>query len=219
MKDLKGYLMIMGAAVLWGISATIAKVLINQHVETLLIVQSRVTFSCLLLLFICLLFKRDDLKVRLSESWRFALLGILGVAGANFTYYFAIKETTVATAILIQYTAPLAVMGYAAATREEHLSSIKIVAAGLSLLGCFLAVGAYNPTTVRITPLGLLSAVASAVCFPEPVPRHLVTRYNLRRWHLFVLASLFWLLVVSECLEQHQSGQHGWRCLLQLSPF
>src|SRR5262245_34244398 len=126
MKDLKGYLMIMGAAVLWGVSATIAKLLITQHVETLLIVQSRVTFSCLLLLSVCLAFKRDVLHIRIRESWRFALLGILGVAGANFTYYFAIKETTVATAILIQYTAPLAVMGYAAATREESLSFIKV---------------------------------------------------------------------------------------------
>ncbi len=199
MSELRGYLLIMGAATLWGVSATAAKLLLNQDVDTLLIVQCRVTFSCLLLLAYFLLFRVDVLRVKPGDLWQFALAGILGVAGANFTYYFAIKESTVATAILIQYTAPLAVMAYAALTRTEFFTSAKIAAALLSLCGCFLAVGAYNPSVIRITPIGFLSACGSMLTFAflNIYTRHLLVRYNLwtTTFYSFLFASLFWLVL------------------------
>ena len=106
MSEVKGYLMIMAAAACWGVSATAAKFFLNQHVETILIVQMRVTVSALVLLLFYLFLKPHLLRVRLHDLWWFALLGVIGVAGANFTYYFTIKESTVATAIILQYTAP-----------------------------------------------------------------------------------------------------------------
>jgi len=199
MSELRGYVLIMGAATLWGISATAAKLLLNRDIDTLLIVQCRVTFSCLLLLAFFLFFKPEVLRVKVRDLWQFALAGIVGVAGANFTYYFAIKESTVATAILIQYTAPLAVMAYAALTRTETFGGGKIVAALLSLFGCFLAVGAYNPSVIRITPIGLLSACGSMLTFAflNIYTRHLLTRYSLwtTTFFAFLFASLFWLIL------------------------
>jgi len=199
MGDARGYFLVMGAATLWGISATVAKLLLNREVDTILIVQWRVTFSSLLLLAYFLPFRPEVLRVKATELWQFALAGILGVAGANFTYYFAIRESTVATAILIQYTAPLAVMAYAAITRTEAFTSAKIGAAFLSVLGCFLAVGAYDPSVIRITPAGFLSACASMVTFAflNIYTRHLLSKYTL--WattvYSFLFASIFWLFV------------------------
>jgi drug/metabolite transporter (DMT)-like permease len=199
MGDVRGYLLVIGAAALWGISATVAKLLLNRDVDTILIVQWRVTFSSLLLLAYFLPFKSEILRVRINDLWQFALAGILGVAGANFTYYFAIRESTVATAILIQYTAPLAVLAYAAVSRTEVLSPVKIGAACLSLLGCFLAVGAYDPSVIRITPVGLLSACGSMLTFAflNIYTRHLLSKYTLwtTTFYSFLFASVFWLVV------------------------
>lgn len=199
MRDLRGYVMIMCAAVFWGISATAAKLLLNQQVDTLLIVQSRVTFSCLILFLFYFLFKPQYLRVGLKSLWRFALLGILGVAGANFTYYFAIKEGTVATAILIQYTAPLAVIGYATLARTELLSISKVVAATLSLLGCFLAVGAFHTGVLKISPIGLTSAIGSMVTFAflNLYTRYLLGKHNVwtTTFYSLVFASFFWLVL------------------------
>ena len=86
--------MILGAAVCWGLSATAAKALINQHVGTLLIVQTRVTFSCVMLLVLYLAFKPEYLRVAVKDLYHFALLGMIGVAGSNFTYYFTIKDAS-----------------------------------------------------------------------------------------------------------------------------
>lgn len=197
MKDLRGYLMVMGAATLWGISATAAKSFLNQNVSTLLIVQTRVTFSCLLMALFFGVFRRDVLRVRLSELWRFALLGVLGVAGANFTYYFTIKESTVATGIIIQYTAPLLVMAYASVSGEERVTLVKLTAALISLLGCYLAVGGYDLTVLKLTPVGLASGIGSIVCFAflSIYTRHLLVRHSVWTvtFYAILFASLFWL--------------------------
>ncbi len=199
MKEFKGYMMVMGASLFWGGSATAAKFLLNRHLDTLLIVQTRVTFACLLLLPYLLLTKPGVLRVRPRDLWQLALLGILGVAGSNFTYYFAIKESTVATAILIQYTAPIFVMAYAAHSGEERVTTVKLIAAALSLLGCFLAVGAYNLSLLKISPLGLVSAICSVFtwAFMNVYTRHLLSRYTLWTVMFYAIASAsaFWLIV------------------------
>jgi drug/metabolite transporter, DME family len=199
MSELRGYIMILGAASLWGLSATGAKALLDQHVETILIVQTRVTFSCLLMTASVLLFKPQILRVPLKDLYRFALLGMIGVAGANFTYYFTIKESTVATAILIQYTAPILVLGYGVITKEEQLSAVKIIAALLSLAGCFLAAGAYDVHVLKITPIGVVSGIGSVLSFAflNVSMRHLVGRYSVWTVILYSLAfaSIMWMVI------------------------
>jgi drug/metabolite transporter (DMT)-like permease len=191
--------MIMGAATFWGVSATAAKFLLNKHVETVLIVQTRVTISAVILVLYYLLARRQFLFVRWRDLWRFALLGVVGVSGANFTYYFTIRESTVATAIILQYTAPLAVMAYTTLAGEERFTSLKLLAALLSLAGCFLAVGAYDPAVLKLPLIGLVSGVGSMVCFAflSVYTRHLLRRFNI--WtmtvYAFIFASLFWLVV------------------------
>jgi drug/metabolite transporter (DMT)-like permease len=191
--------MVMGAALLWGISATAAKYLLNRQVDTLVLVQSRVTFSALLLLAYYCLFRRSVLRIRGADVWRFALLGILGVVGSNFTYYFTIRESTVATAILIQYTAPLLVMAYGAVTHQEKVTAVTLVAAAVSLAGCFLAVGGYDTRVLKITPIGLLTGAASIVCwaFLTVYTRHMLQRYSVWTTTFYGVASgaVFWLFI------------------------
>jgi|ERR1041385_1027191 drug/metabolite transporter (DMT)-like permease len=197
MISLKGYVFIIGAALFWGVSATVAKFLFSQQVDTLVLVQMRMTLSCLVLLVFFLIFRRDLLRVKLKDLYRFALLGIIGGAGSNFMYYFTIKETNVATAILLQYTAPLLVLAYAAVTREEELSISKIIAGIVSLGGCFLAVGGEHFSLSNISRLGLLSGAGSAICwaFTNISLRHILREYKV--WttlvYSFLFASIFWL--------------------------
>ncbi len=199
MKLPRGYPMILGAAFFWGVSATGAKFLLNRHLDAILLVQSRVTFTALILFAIYVLFKRTLLAVRLKDLWHFALLGIVGIAGANVCYYITIRESTVATGILIQYTAPLVVMAYGALTREESLTGWKVTAAALSLAGCFLAVGAYDSSVLTITPLGLLTGAGSIVSFAflNIYTGRVLARYNVWTVTLYAIAcaSAFWMVV------------------------
>jgi drug/metabolite transporter (DMT)-like permease len=198
MKQLRGYAMVASGAFLWGCAATVAKLLLARRVDTILLVQTRVTFSVILMVCVLALFRRDLLPVRVKDLWRMALLGVVGIAGANYTYYVVIREASVAIAILLQYTAPLFVMAYAAFTHEEELTAAKFVAAFLALAGCYCAVGGFEAASGL--PAGALAiGVLGAMCFAfmTVFTRHLLARYSIWTVMLygFGFASLFWLLV------------------------
>ena len=198
MKELRGYAMVASGAFLWGCAATAAKLLLARDVDTVLLVQTRVTFSVVIMACVLALFRRDLLRVKARDLWRMALLGVVGIAGANYTYYVVIKEASVAVAILLQYTAPLFVMAYAAFTREEELTAAKVAAALLALAGCYCAVGGFGAASGL--PAGALAiGICAAICFAfmTVFTRHLLARYSIWTVTLygFGFASLFWLVV------------------------
>ena len=222
MKYSRGYVMILCAALFWGVSATGAKILLNRQLDTILLVQSRVTFSALILLGFYVLFKPHVLRVEPKDLWRFALLGILGIAGANFCYYYTIKESTVATGILIQYTAPLLVMGYAALTKEESVTGIKILAGVISLLGCFLAVGGYDSSVLTITTLGMLTGIGSILCFAflNIFTHRVLGKYSVWTvaFYSIAFAAMFWLVLNPPWNVIAQSPPpETWRALVVLA--
>ncbi len=199
MRSIRGTLFILGATFFWGVSATVAKLLFTEHVETLVLVQMRMTLSSIVLLVFFLIFKPQLLRAGPRDMVRFALLGIVGAAGSNFTYYFTIRETNVATAILLQYLAPLLVLGYAAASGDEALTPRKVAAGVVSLAGCFLVVAGKDFSVLNLSTLGLISGLGSAFCwgFTNVWLRRLLKRYNV--WtcliYGFLFASLFWLVI------------------------
>ncbi len=199
MKDLKGYLMIIGAACFWGAAATLAKFLLNQQLDAVLLAQARASFSCMVMFVALFLFSRQHLRIRFSDFGRFALLGVAGLAGANLTYYITIRESTVGTAITIQYTAPLFVMAYEVWRKEEKFTTLKLVAAILSLLGCFLAVTGLELSTMRISRLGVFTGIGSIITFSilTIVTRHLLVQYSVLSvtFYSIAFASLFWLFI------------------------
>ena len=165
MKQYTGYVWIAAAASLWGIAATVVKFLFNNQYDPLIIVQTRVTIACVALVLFFLLRNRSLLRVELRDIPKFFFVGICGVAGSNYFYYFAIKESNVATSILLQYTAPILVAIYAALFQHERFTLSKFFALLLATLGIFLAVGAYDAGILRSNLKGVIFALIAAVTF------------------------------------------------------
>ncbi len=199
MKSFKGYLFILGATLFWGVSATVAKLLFTREMDVLVLVQMRMTLSCIVLWAIFLIMNPAVIRVRWRDLWRLALMGIIGGAGANYTYYFTIQQTNVATAILLQYMAPLLVLIYAAFSGEERVTASKILAGIISLAGCYFAIAGTTEEIRIIGTAGLLMGIASAFCwgFANVWLRRLLNRYN--AWtcvlYTFAFATLFWMFV------------------------
>ncbi len=194
---MRGYISIIFATIFWGLSATIAKFLFKHEVDLLVLVQMRSTLSFLVLFLILFIFKREHLKMSLSDIYRFILLGVIGIAGSNFTYYFTLNEINVATAIIMQYTAPILVVIYGILSGIEKITSVKIVSAMLSLFGCSLVVRFFEFKFFNVSKLGLISGVASAFCwaFFNVYGKKLGSRYSTWGSLTFVLmfAGIFWL--------------------------
>lgn len=196
----RGMLFVVLAVSLWGGSASLAKYLFLTRYDPLIITQTRSSLSFLLLAAYFLFVDRTVFRVPLRELHKFASIGIVGIAITNFTYYFTVKESTVATAILVQNVAPVLVMIYAVAvSREEELNGVKVLSLLLALCGCFFAVSGGSLSDVRLTGWSLLTAPASMLTYAFML---IASKQVLRRhgvWTTLVgglgFAALFWLVV------------------------
>jgi drug/metabolite transporter (DMT)-like permease len=221
-KEFAGTLMVLGAAILWGSSATGAQFLQHRGVNTLLISQTRVSLFCVVLFLFLAAQRARLLRVSPKDLWRLLLLCIIGVAGANFTYYFAMKLSNVAMGILLQYLAPLAVLGYTVLSGEETLSARKAFAAVASLVGCVLAVGGAGPFALRVSPYALGMGLLSMGCFAFLT---FFSRDLLRQnssWtviaYSLLAASLFWSFVnPPEAVLREDHPASTWVSLATLS--
>jgi drug/metabolite transporter (DMT)-like permease len=193
-------LFIVLAVSLWGGSASLAKFLFQTRYDPLIITQTRSSLSFLLLAAYFLIADRTVFRIRISELHKFASIGIIGIDITNFTYYFTVKESTVATAILVQNVAPVVVMIYAVAvSREEDLTGMKLLSLVLALCGCFFAVSGGSLTDVRLSGWALVTAPVSMLtyAFMLIASKRMLRTYSV--WTTLIgglgFATLFWLFV------------------------
>ncbi len=199
MRHLKGYIAISLAAIMWGVAASVAKSFFNKAYEPLILVQMRVTLSFAVMFLFFLTTNRSLLVFRLRDIPHVLIVGILGVAGSNYFYYAAIKETNVSTSILVQYTAPIMVMLYAVLFQKEKLTVAKLSALILSIGGIVLAVGAYNPEVIKGSQKGIIFALLAAVSFSifNISGKSLTQKYSIWTGLIYLLgaATLFWSFI------------------------
>ena len=211
---LRGYFYIASAAFLWGVSATLGRAAFTGRllpgasslsssltkIDPLILSQSRATLSLAVLLPVLLVRRgASALRVPGRDLLQLFLLGILGVAVSNYFYYLAIQRTNVATAIILQYTAPVWVLLYTAPRGAQRPSWRRIAAVGLAVVGCALAVGFVGSGGFRTDKIGVTAALVAAFSFAfYNVGGHKVlARYE--RWKVLVWVligtSIFWLFV------------------------
>ena len=162
--------------------------------------QGRATFSFLVLLPILMLLRgRHGLRLPARDLGQLFLIGILGVAASNYFYYLAIQRTNVATAIIVQYTAPIWVLLYTVARRLQKPTLQQVAAVGLAVTGIALVIGVFGGGGLRLDAVGLFAALLAAFSFAfYNIGGHdILARRD--RWIVLLYttcsASLFWLVV------------------------
>ena len=195
---------------MWGVAATLGRAAFTgrilprgqalRPIDPLILSQSRTTFSFVVLL-VALVMLRGWKRLRLpvSDFRRMFVLGILGVAASNYLYYLAIQRTNVATAIILQYTAPILVLLYTVERGLQKPTVQRIAAVGLAVTGLALVIGIFGSSGFRLDAIGVMAALGAAFSFAfYNVGGHsILARYD--RWTvlLYVIfsASLFWIVV------------------------
>ena len=206
----RGYLYIGIAAFFWGVSATLGRAAFTGHllpggaslgkIDPLILSQSRATLSLTVLLPVLLVRRgAQSLRIPARDAIKFLLLGVLGVAASNYFYYLAIQRTNVATAIIVQYTAPVWVLFYTAIRSAQLPSPRRISAVLLAVAGCTLAVGLVGSGGFRMDAIGVIAALLAAFSFAfYNVGGHQVlARYDRWKVLLWVLiaTAIFWIFV------------------------
>jgi len=195
---------------MWGVSATLGRAAFTgrllpkgqplRPIDPLILSQSRTTFSFIVLLIALVLLRGwNRLRLPVPDFRRMFVLGILGVAASNYLYYLAIQRTNVATAIILQYTAPILVLLYTVARGLQKPTVQRIAAVGLAVTGIALVIGIFGSTGFRLDAIGVIAALGAAFSFAfYNVGGHsILARYD--RWtvllYVILSASLFWIVV------------------------
>jgi DME family drug/metabolite transporter len=208
-QPVRGYIYIAAATFFWGISATLGRAAFTGRlpglqqvnpIDPLILSQGRATFSFLVLLPILMLLRgRHGLRLPARDLGQLFLIGILGVAASNYFYYLAIQRTNVATAIIVQYTAPIWVLLYTVARRLQKPTLQQVAAVGLAVTGIALVIGVFGGGGLRLDAVGLFAALLAAFSFAfYNIGGHdILARRD--RWIVLLYttcsASLFWLVV------------------------
>lgn len=161
----RGYVYVILAAFMWAVSGSSGKFLFQQGMTPFQLVQLRVTLASGLLFAWLILRNRSLLVISKRDILYFVILGILGMAMVQFTYFFAISKIKVAAAILLQYLAPSLIALYSVIFAREKLTMITSTAIVGATLGCYLVVGAYNLDLLALNKLGVIGGLCAAISF------------------------------------------------------
>ena len=237
-RKLEGYLLIAAAAFCYGASAVIGKAVFNgtrwvrgAGINPLILSQTRSTFALLVLVPILLLARGPAvLKASKLTLLQCAAMGVFGICGANFFYYYAIAKSTVATAITVQYTAPVWVYAYTVVVGRHRATWLRSTAVLLAFLGCGLVALSGHEAQIRVSAIGILSALGAAFSysFYNLIGADLLRSFS--RWlvlfYSLLAASVFWLIVNPpwRIATQHYSSREwlflfGFAMISMLLPF
>lgn len=151
----------------WGFSGTSASYLFDVcHIETFWLMSVRQVIAGLLFMFVVLRKDRD----RLIELWttpadrkQLILFTIFGLLFNQLCYLSAVRLTNAGTATVFQCLQLVVVMGYACVTAHRLPRTREALGILLALGGTFLIATGGDPSTLSISPMGLLAGLLCAV--------------------------------------------------------
>jgi len=93
------------------------------------------------------------------------VLGFVGVAGVQFTYYYTISKIQVGPAVLIQYLSPVWIALYAFVFQKEPPTKTKINSPPFGSPGCYFTSVGIDWICFRLNRIGILSGLISSLFF------------------------------------------------------
>lgn len=195
-----GLLLVVGATILWGTSATLARWTMQQAVPALVIVELRLMLSVIVLGVAFALVRPALFRVGRGDLARLVVLGTVGIAAVQGTYYTNVGWIGVGLAILLQYLAPAMVVAWQALRARTLPPRPLLVALALATAGVALLVLADDAAVARANPAGVALGLASAAFYAFYIVYAKTLVARLSPWTVlfygFLVAGLFWMVFV-----------------------
>lgn len=155
-----GVLFILLAGILWGSMGLFVRYFTACGLSSLNIVACRIFFTVLILLPITAVVSPSSLRVRLRDCWCFVGTGLLSIVFFNLCYFSTIRSSSLATAAVLLYTAPIIVTLLSVPLFHEKLTVRKIAGCAAAFAGCVLVSGVGG---LSFSPAALLTGLGSGV--------------------------------------------------------
>jgi drug/metabolite transporter (DMT)-like permease len=145
----------------FGTSGAFVKPLLEAGWSPAAAVTARALVAGLVLLPFVVISLRGKWNLLLQARWPVLGMGLVGVAVTQVLYFAAIQRIPVATALLIEFLAPLILVGFTWAVSRRTPAPVVLIGSVLAVGGLVLVIG---PGAIQaVDPIGLLAAFGAAI--------------------------------------------------------
>lgn len=152
------------SSVLWGTAGLFTTQLREYGFTSMQMSGCRNIVAAVVMLIFVLMTNKSRLKAKPREILLFALSGV-SIFATGSLYYAAMQATSLSTAVILMYTAPVIVMVVSVIFLNEAFNLKKLIAVVCALVGCGLVTGIIGGFRFSVNGivLGLLSGVAYSI--------------------------------------------------------
>lgn len=181
---IKGIMLVVIGAGLWGISGTAAQYLFQKKdfsPDWLAVIRMLVS-GVILLLYASLKSRQNIWRVWSTKRnvMGIILFGIIGMLGVQYSYFAAIKYGNAATATILQYLSPVIITCCMSASTKKAPKSQELIGVLLAMLGTFFIITRGDVHNISISTPALFWGISSAfaAAFNTLQPRRLLSEYG-----------------------------------------
>ena len=140
-----GLLFAIGSALAFGSSGPFAKSLMEAGWSPTAAVTARLAGGALAMALFASIARPGWLAEARTHARIVVLYGLVPIAGAQLFYYNAVAHLSVGVALLLEYTAPILVVGWLWATTRRRPTNLTLGGVALAVAGIMLVLGVVGP--------------------------------------------------------------------------
>jgi drug/metabolite transporter (DMT)-like permease len=157
-----GLLFAVGSAFAFGSSGPFAKSLMEAGWSPTAAVTARLAGGALVMAIFATIVKPDWFREATQHAKTVVAYGLIPIAGAQLCYYNAVAHLSVGVALLLEYTAPVLVVGWLWATTRRRPSHLTLAGVAMAVAGIMLVLNVFSGAHINVIGVGW--ALAAAVC-------------------------------------------------------
>ena len=152
------------SALSFGMSGPFAKALMDAGWSPTAAVIARLAGGAVVLAVFATLVRPQWPREALQHARTVVLYGLIPIAGAQLCYYNAVAHMSVGVALLLEYTAPVMVVGWIWATTRRRPSTGTLAGVALAVAGIMLVLNIFGGETNNVDTTGVIWGLTAAVC-------------------------------------------------------
>lgn len=157
-----GLLFAVGSAFAFGSSGPFARSLMEAGWTPTAAVTARLAGGALLMVIFATIVRPGWFREALRHSKTVVSYGIIPIAGAQLCYFNAVSHLSVGVALLLEFTAPVLVVGWLWATTRRRPSSLTLSGVAMAVAGIILVLNVFSGAHINLT--GVAWGLGAAVC-------------------------------------------------------
>lgn len=161
-----GLLFAVGSAFAFGMSGPLAKALMETGWSPTGAVTARLAGGAAVMAVFAFAVKPDWVREAFRHGKTVVAYGLIPIAGAQLCYYNAVAHLSVGVALLLEYTAPVLVVGWLWATTRRRPSNLTLAGVALAIAGIVLVLDVVSGAHINLAGVGWgLAAAICAACY------------------------------------------------------